>query len=103
MSILNKKYITTMSDGSKWAVTVLAIAQHRAECYADRFDSFMQSLDEDTIPLFEGNEDEVEDWARNNMDWADVKDVAVCVSPPDCDYEDGWANGEHELTTNQPK
>ena len=98
MSILSKKYVTTMEDGSKWAVPVVAIANSRAEFYAKEFDGdFSRSLAEDTIPLFESDEYEIEDWAQNNMNWSDVREIAVCVSMPDCDYDEGWVNGDHEI------
>lgn len=97
--ILKKKYRVRMPDGSIWAVPVEVIAKNRAEYYAKNDPAmegdFGKSLREDTIPLFEGDFDEIEDWAKNNMEWMDVVDSADCViDAPTPDFEDGWTNGE---------
>jgi hypothetical protein len=41
--------------------------------------------------------DEVADWAQNNMDWDDVKDVAKLVHSDEPDYQEGWVNGDYEV------
>ena len=98
MSILTKSYITTMPDGSKWAVPVSVIAGHRAKHYAHEFGGDIEkSLQEDTGPLFESDDYAIEDWAQNNMSWDDVKDLAECIEPAKCDFEKGWMNGDHEV------
>ena len=98
MSILTKNYVTTMPDGSKWAVPVKLIALARASYYAKEFDGDVErSLGEDTSPLFESDHYEIEDWAQNNMHWDDVKDLAECIEPAKCDFQKGWLNGEHEV------
>jgi hypothetical protein len=87
-----------MPDGSKWDVPVSAIAQHRAEYYAHEFGGDVQeSLNEDTLPLFEADHYEVEDWAANNMNWSDVERVAVMSAAGEIDYQDGWVNGGKEV------
>jgi len=99
--ILKKNYVVTMPDGSRWAVPVKLIAQSRAEYYADmNFDGDMEkSMKEDTLPLFESDPHAIENWARNNMDWADVRAQAVQVLPPsnEVDWDEGWANGKVEI------
>lgn len=98
MSNLKKKYVTTMPDGSKWAIPVTVIAADRANYYAKEFDGDAgKSLHDDTGPLFEADDFEIEDWAQNNMNWADVKDHAECIEPSKCDFQDGWMNGAHEI------
>lgn len=95
MSVLTKSYVVTMPDGSKWSVSVQHIALHRANYYAEA-----DLLNEDlkaTVELFESDEFEIEDWANNNMDWDDVKDVAKCIKPAEVDYQEGWVNGYFEL------
>ena len=100
-SILSKQYRVTMSDGSVWAVPVEVIAVNRANAYAGReFGGDVQrSLAEDTIPLFEESEYEIHDWASGNMDWDDVKNLAVLVHQKrePVDWQDGWVNGEYEV------
>jgi len=90
----------TMPDGSKWDVPADAVARNRAKHYADtkthgaswqaRFDDeYAYTMDED---------DELVDWAKNNMNWSDVEVVAVrSAVPADVDFEEGWANGEMKV------
>ncbi len=99
MSILENLYTVTMPDGSEWAVTVRYIAEHRAACYANEFEGDLQrSLAEDTVPLFAADAYEVHDWAANNLDWAEVRAIAVQVAPAEIDHEAGWANGAYRIT-----
>ena len=95
-----RKYLRiTMPDGSKWDVPVAVIAHNRALAYADEFGgNVADSLQKDTIPLFESVPCEINDWAANNMNWDDVKEYAKQVKPAsDVDYSDGWANGDKEV------
>lgn len=92
--------VVEMPDGSKWAVPVSIIARSRAAHYAHEFDGDVElSLAEDTRPLLESDDYEIHDWAANNMNWSDVKDSARLISEGDCDYQDGWVNGEYEVVT----
>ncbi|MCK4706136.1 MAG: hypothetical protein KAT90_11690 [Gammaproteobacteria bacterium] len=98
MSILNKKLVVTMPDGSKWAVSVMDIASHRAVFFAKDFGGdIKKSLKEGTEPLFESDSYEIRDWAANNMNWDDVKVFAKRIKLAVCDFEDGWINGEYEV------
>lgn len=100
MSILNKVYVITMSDGSQWEIPVDIIACNRAEFYKKEFDNDIQkSLDDDTAVLFEEDEYEVEDWAKNNMNWSDVKDNAKCIKFPESDYHEDWLNEDAAVYT----
>ena len=102
MSVETKFLKVTMPDGSKWKVPVRIIAEHRAQFYVDRkeFDTLEESLKEDTLPLFEDDEFEIEDWASNNMDWSDVEKHAIQLknNQMSCeDFQEGWINGEKEI------
>jgi hypothetical protein len=91
---MKSQMITTMPDGSKWAVPVSVIAESRADHYKSEFEGDLQrSLKEDTEPLFTEDEYEIQDWAANNMNWSDVAEHATQVSPPMIDFNEGWANG----------
>ena len=97
---MKQRLIVEMPDGSRWGVPVILIARNRAAAYAKEFDGDVElSLDEDTIPLFEGDEFEIIDWAQNNMNWEDVEAHAcrMAQSEPDHDFQDGWVNGNKEL------
>lgn len=84
-----------MPDGSKWDVPVEFIANNRAEHYAHEFNgNVQQSLDEDTLPLFEADHYEIEDWAANNMNWSDVERMATMAVSGETDYQEGWVNGD---------
>ena len=97
MSILLKNYVVEMQNGEKWAIPVSVIAEHRAKHYAHEFENNLgDSLKEDTVPLFESDDFEIEDWAKNNMNWSDVKEKAILLSS-ETDYQDGWVNGEVEI------
>lgn len=98
---MNKKYLQVeMPDGSKWAVPVEVIALNRARYYAKNDGICLdQSLNEDTLPLFDSSPFEIEDWAANNMNWTDVRCIAVQVKQPDpeFDYQEGWVNGDKQI------
>ena len=106
---MNEKYLrVTMGDGSKWDVPARPIAEARARCYAksdtgkesgSEFDKvFKEELEitlEDTFLI--------EDWASNNMNWSDVKDVAEKVSVMEVDFQEGWVNGDKEVIEKETK
>lgn len=84
-----------MPDGSTWHVPVHLIADDRAHYYAEKEDGEKTYHEEYQFTL--ENDDELIDWATNNMDWADVEKFASLVSRPKVDYQEGWINGEHEV------
>ena len=95
----DKALRVTMPDGSKFDIPVMVIARDRANHYVAEFDgSVVKSLEEDTLPLFESDNYEIEDWAANNMDWDQVRVYARKVEDPEgVDYQEGWVNGEKEI------
>lgn len=100
-----KMLAVTMPDGSKWAVPVDAIAYNRASHYAREFgDDITISLKEDTLPLFEADEYEIQDWAVNNMNWSDFdgKQVRISDAPPP-DFQEAWMSGEKEVIDYETK
>lgn len=101
MKINTAIYRTTMPDGSLWDIPVIIIARNRAENYAHEFGGDVdRSLLEDTAPLFESDDFEIEDWAQNNMNWSDVKyHATVFKDAPPTDYGEGWVNGEHSVVS----
>ncbi|WP_457091424.1 hypothetical protein [Microvirga sp. P5_D2] len=73
------KFLTLeMSNGEVWGIPLEVIARDRAENYKDEFDNDVErSLAEDTLPLFEDDPWNAQDWAANNMNWSDVAEYAV--------------------------
>lgn len=94
-----------MPDGSKYDVPVMAIATNRSTYYAGEGEcggDVERHLGHDTLPLFDGDEDEISDWAANNMNWGEVAEVAVRVEDSDeVDFEEGWANGDKEIVEHE--
>ena len=96
-----KTLLVTMPDGTVWGVPVDIIARDRAAHYAHEFGGDIErAIKEDTMPLFDSDDYEIEDWAANNMNWDDVKQHAAKISdhmPPAVDYQEGWCNGNKEI------
>lgn len=104
---IDEKYLrVTMPDGSKWDVPIKVIAESRARYYAKADGvSYEESYEKDTISLFEEDAYNIEDWAANNMNWEDVKALAVRASDAedDVDFQEGWINGEKEVVERPKK
>jgi len=88
-----------MPDGSKWDVPAVVVAERRATYYADKETDPVKSMtvfqEERESALH--NADELVDWAKNNMNWTDVKKHATMYgSSKEVDYQEGWCNGEME-------
>ena len=94
----------TMPDGSKWDVPVSIIAIDNAKHYGENTEfgkSIERALREYTILLFHEDSSSVREWAENDMNWKDVKEWAVQVSPPtSVDYAIAWITGDKELVIN---
>ncbi len=93
------KLRVTMPDGSIWAVPVQIVADSR-----DAWFNAEQKSDgckEDTVKECRDcnqDEDDLADWAENNMDWIDVVPYAervIGTGPPD--YQEGWVNGDKQI------
>lgn len=85
----------TMPDNSVWQIPTEVIARHHAAYYAKKHDiSLEDSLERYTLPLFQSDTYEIEDWATNNMNWSDVQPHATMIRPGEVDFDDGWANGD---------
>lgn len=100
-----KQLRVTMPDGSRWDVPAQIIAEHRARYYA-KHDSGEESGEEygrvyrDELAYALDSDDELQDWAANNMNWSDVSAQATRVQEAPAkepDYEEGWVNGEKEV------
>lgn len=101
MSILEKSLRFCMSDGSVWGVPVRVIAMNRAASYAQEFGGDLdKSLTLDTLPLFAQDDQEIIDWAQNNMNWSDVADQVrlLFVSKPVVPkYQTEWLNSPKQI------
>ena len=104
-----KRLRVKFSDGKAYDIPAEYIARQRAEYYAegDVVRSIKEEYKEEyrekaiqyEIEYALNNFYEIYDWACNNMDWKDVKDVAVLVDAPHLkvDYEKEWCNANMKL------
>lgn len=99
MQPIYSMYMTIeMPDSSVWKVPVAIIANNHADYFKKEFGGdHTRSLKEGTLPLFEEDDYNIEDWAANNMNWSDVVQHAQIVRLGECDYEDGWCNGDKNI------
>jgi len=99
MSVLEKQYVIEMENGEKWSIPVKAIAEDRAKYYAERdyYGDVSVSLKMDTLPLFEDDSIEIEDWAKNNMDWEGVSGSATLIERSNMDYQEQWMSGDVDI------
>lgn len=96
--LLNKKYYLKFSDGSTWAVPTYVIMMNHAEyCAGNNGQDPMSALENETIPYFEADDSNIEDWAKNNMNWVEVKDHAVQITPPAIDFQSEWCNAQVKI------
>ena len=100
-AVMEKYLRVTFRNGERYDIPVSVIARDRASCYAFEFNGDIeQSLKEDTLPLFDECDYEIEDWAVNNMNWSEVVQYARRVdtlSMTAMEYQEGWMNGEKEI------
>lgn len=82
-----------MLDGTVWAVPAEVVAKDSAKYYSglDGGGTFDQETAQTLM-----DDDELLDWASNNMDWSDVEKHARCIVRSDLniDYQEGWVNGD---------
>lgn len=90
-------YAVTMSNGDIYGVPAEVIADHYAKYYESQGENYHDNYDA-MIGWFDAKCFEFADWAKNNMDWDDVKDKAFLLLKAEqkVDFQDGWINGHHE-------
>lgn len=82
-------------DGSVFEVPTIIVAQDRAAYYHERDTDEFPTLDDalkDTTELFASDTYEIEDWAKNNMNWDELAPHARFVSYEPA--ERNWMNCE---------
>lgn len=97
-----KLYTVTMENGDVWAVPAEVIADNYAKEYESCGEDYQENFDA-MMNWFDAKDFEFEDWARNNMDWDDVKDKAFLYKKNEqpVDFQEGWINGECEYVTEE--
>lgn len=99
-----EKYLrVTMPNGSKYDVPALFIAKDRAQYYAEHDTGKIEGKEynevyNEEIDIALEDDYEIIDWACNNMNWSDVKGIAIRVEEEEkVDFQEGWCNGEKEV------
>ena len=80
MNLRHKKYQVLLSNGEVWQIPVGIILDSMESHYGE-------------LELWMMHEDAVDDWAKNNMNWADVVEHAKLIKRT-ATYEDMWCNCE---------
>ena len=85
-----------MPDGTEWDIPAVFIAEARTRYYAQKEHFLPGSPDWNDEFGHSMLDYELRDWASYNMDWADVKDVAVRVQKPTHPtvYDREWADAK---------
>lgn len=86
-----------MPDGSEWEVPAEVIAKNRAAYYGETEGPEVAEME---FKRTMKSDDELLDWAPNNMDWSDVAAHAKQVlppNPPEVDFQEAWLNGPKEI------
>jgi hypothetical protein len=92
-----KVLLVTFSDGSTWKIEAAKIAENKAAYYAeiDPDTTFDQEFNEVI-----GDDYALEDWAKGNMDWKDVRPFATLVfqDKKHVNYDHEWSIADMEVT-----
>jgi len=98
------KYLkVTFSDERVFKIPAQFIAENRAAYYAKSdsesgADGYDEIFKEEVGWVMEEEDSfEICDWAFNNMDWKDVKDVAIEDERFKADLDEEWCNVENEI------
>jgi len=87
------------SNGDIFYVPTRIIAENRANSYSsvDGYDEGSNEWEKEVEYAMDA-EFEIEDWVKNNMDWADLEPYARKIEvEEDFDYSDDWPDAEIEL------
>jgi len=91
MELLKSKLVIELSNGEAWQVDVEVIVKNRISACGTP-GNFFEAFQE-TEELFKDSS-EIEDWAKNNMRWHELK--ATRIEDACVDYDELW--GEAEVT-----
>lgn len=83
------------THGSLWRIPALVVCTNRATYYKNRSDDYDVYRAEFEYCM--DDDDEIIDWARNNMDWSDVRDVARLIETAEEDMSREWGAGDMEI------
>lgn len=98
---MKKYYVIKTNNGEEWGIPAHIIAEDRANYYAKDDENKWNEEYNAMMKWFDTCDYEFVDWAKNNMDWPDVKVDAILLNRKyfDTDYQECWINGEYEFRT----
>lgn len=87
-----------MENGDVYGVPAELIADNYAKYYQEEYGENYDENHEAMMHWFDTKDYEFADWAKNNMDWDDVKHAAVLLNKYEMtvDFQEGWINGHYE-------
>ena len=93
---MKRTYEIITGNGEVWGVPAEVIADNYAKYYESRGEDYKENYDA-MIEWFDTGDFEFADWAKNNMDWDDVKQQAFLVRRGETnnDFQESWVNGEY--------
>lgn len=96
-----KYYTVKMGNGNVYGVPAEIIAKNYANYYAKEYGEDYQENFDAMMHWFDTGDYEFADWAKDNMNWDDVKDQAILIESTiaEPDYQEGWVNGEYGFRT----
>jgi len=96
-----KFLIVKFHKGINYKIPAGVIAADRAKYYTV-LDGYEEGSQEYIDELNRSLEDEFElfDWVQNNMNWSDLKDIAIRIEDDEFDANEEWNNGNHTLSIN---
>lgn len=105
MMMDKRTFVVTMPNGERWGVPAEIIAINKADYYAKIDPNTTWQVEYDVMLYwFDRKNYEFVDWAKDNMDWDDVKDYAFLLPSPgtkDVNWQEGWVNGDYEFVTSK--
>lgn len=93
-----KYYATKMENGNVYGVPAEIIAKNYADYYQEENGEDYQENYDAMMEWFDTGDYAFADWAKDNMNWEDVKEHAVLLEfeIKEPDYQEGWINGDYE-------
>ena len=101
---MKRTYEIITGNGEVWGVPAEVIADNYAKYYEGSGEDYKENYDA-MIEWFDTGDFEFADWAKNNMDWDDVKQQAFLVrrGESDNDFQESWVNGEYYYVKERDK
>lgn len=97
---MKRIYAITTDNGDVYGIPAEVIADNYAKYYEGYGESYQENYDV-MINAFDTKNYVFADWAKNNMEWDDVKNKAFLVRKGEHydDFQENWVNGQYEYIT----